>query len=255
MLAFSVALLSSFRPGPFAISAAATAIVGFVVLAGTYTARTYEANQLARSAPAIPQDLRRPGSWPSAETITFRVLPERSSVSYFIDLDVGSLPLPRTVKGRPLPTRVTGTTNRIEGEFHIAYDGPSLYTGAESWFAVNLGDLTSGLTGPIYNVQQALESGEHPQARFALHSITGYDANIPFGQEQHLRLEGTLELHGVQLPAVWNALVRVADGVISAVATTTFEYQDFNIEKPRVAWLVSTEPKLTLQVQLMAQVV
>src|SRR5574341_569272 len=213
-----------------------------------------EDNQLAASAPDIPEELvdataspapsgttATPGSANSGSTVTYRINPELSEAAYFVDEELASLPLPSTAKG---------TTNEISGELVLTSDGAALAEGATSRFTVDLRNLTSDESRRDGRVQQALETSVYPTATFTITGVTGYDPAIPEGEEQSLQLTGTLDLHGVQREVTWEVKAKREGNAVSALATLTVNFADFGITPPTFAGLVSIDDKATLQVQL-----
>ena len=232
--------------------------------------------KLATSAPAIPADLAETptaiaatGSTPGAvgtagaaaqtaqaagvPTIdagaaagsgqSYTILPDRSEAAYFADEQLASLPLPSTAKG----------TTTITGTFHLNADGTALDTTQPSTFEVDLSGLSSDKSMRDRRVQTTLDTATYPTATFTATSATGFDPSVAAGQEQTLVLVGTLDLHGVQKQITWDVKARKQGGVITALATVTFPFEDFNLSPPNIGGFVSVEDHITLQVQIVAQ--
>ena len=73
------------------------------------------------------------------------------------------------------------------------------------------------------------------------------------GAEQDVQLTGVLDLHGVQKEVTWDVKARHDGNVITALATTKFNFSDFNIPVLNIAGFVSVQDGVTLQVQVVAQ--
>jgi polyisoprenoid-binding protein YceI len=204
--------------------------------------------KLATNAPEIPTELvdatGSPAAGEPSDVLTFRIIPDQSEAAYFVDEELASIGLPSTAKG---------ATDAIEGEFHLAGAGTALADGATSSFTVDLTTLESDEDRRDSRVQEALETGRFPSATFSIAGATGYDPSIPDGEEQTLVLSGTLEIHGVQRDVTWEVKARRESNVITALATVTFPFSDFNITPPDIANFVSVGDDATLQVQLVAQ--
>jgi polyisoprenoid-binding protein YceI len=210
--------------------------------------------ELATEPPAIPEELLQATEVPSpvsggetaeaSDVLTFQIIPTESEAAYFVGEKLASLPLPSTAKG---------TTNDIAGEFHLTSDGTALAPGAESQFTVDLRTLTSDQSRRDNRVQDALQTDLYPTATFTVSDVTGYDPAIPEGEEQTLTLTGTLDLHGVQREVTWEVQARRESDVITALATLTIAFADFDITPPNIAGFVSVEDEATLQVQIIAQ--
>lgn len=215
-----------------------------------------EDNDLATSAPEIPQDLvastapsiigtasASPGAQPSG-TQSFAILPERSEAAYFADEKLASLPLPSTAKG---------STTAIEGTFYLTADGLALDPSRTSAFTVDLATIKSDKTMRDQRVQnQALETATYPTATFTATSVSGYDPGIAEGEEQALQLTGIMDLHGVKREITWDVKARQRGDLITALATVDVKYADFDIPVLNVAGFVSVEDNVTLQVTVVA---
>jgi polyisoprenoid-binding protein YceI len=237
-------------------------VVAVVLVAAVFAGWWFfirEDAELATEPPAIPEELLQATEVPSpvsdgggtpegagaADVLTFRIIPTESEAAYFVGEKLANLPLPSTAKG---------TTNDIDGEFHLTGDGTALASGAESQFTVDLRTLTSDESRRDDRVQGALETDLYPTATFTVSDVSGYDPAIPEGEEQTLMLTGTLDLHGVQREVTWEVQARRESDVITALATLTVAFADFDITPPNIAGFVSVEDQATLQVQLIAQV-
>lgn len=204
--------------------------------------------KLATEPPEIPSDLAEATSAPRADSdvLTFSIVPEESEAAYFVGEELASLPLPSTARG---------ATTAIEGEFHLTTDGSALAPGTESSFVVDLTTLQSDESRRDNRVQDALQTSLHPTATFTVSDVTGFDASLADGEQQDLVLTGTLDLHGVQREVSWEVEARREGNVVSALATVSFAFSDFDITPPNIAGFVSVSDEATLQVQVIAQVV
>jgi len=213
--------------------------------------------QLATESPEIPAALLNATATPSAEAteaaattevstdsvLTFAVNSDLSEAAYFVNEELATLGVPSTAKG---------TTNQVSGTLYVTADG-SLAADAASQFVVDLTGLTSDESKRDERVQETLETSQYPTATFTATGVTGYDAGLPEGEEQVLQLTGILDLHGVQKEVTWEVKAVRQENVISALATVTVAFADFDMTAPTFAQIVSIDDKATLQVQLIAQ--
>ena len=248
------------------IGGAVALIVLVAAAAGGWWFFIREDAKLATNAPAIPADLKQTavatrarGSTPAAsgtagasattgtggDGLTFKILSDRSEAAYFADEKLASL---------PLPSKAKGSTKDITGQFRLTADGFDLDTSQPTAFTVNLKTLSSDKSMRDARVQnQGLETSKFPTATFTATKLTGFDPNLPADQEQTLRLSGTLDLHGVKKDVVWDVKAKRDGNIITALATITFKFADFNIPVLNIANFVSVEDAVTLQVQVVAQ--
>lgn len=217
---------------------------------------------LATSAPQIPADLvaKTPspaaGSTPvggaagtpaqttSIGSLTFNIIPDRSEAAYFADEKLASL---------PVPSKAKGSTTAIAGSFTLTPAG-ALDPAQPAKFTVDLRTLSSDKSMRDDKVQNiALETSTYPTATFVATGVSGWDASAAAGTEQTLQLSGSLDLHGVTKQVTWEVKARHDGNVITALATTSFKFAEFNIPILNIAGFVSVQDSVTLQVQVVAQ--
>ena len=235
------------------LGGATSVLLVAVAAAGGWWFLVRDTAQLATSPPEIPAALLNATVTPTAEAtevstgsiLTFEVNSELSEAAYFVNEELASLGVPSTAKG---------TTKQVNGTLYVTSDG-SLAADAPSQFVVDLSGLRSDESKRDERVQETLETAQFPTATFTAMAVTGYDPTLPEGEEQVLQLTGTLDLHGVQKEVTWEVKGYRQGEVISALATVTVAFADFNMTAPTFAQIVSIDDKATLQVQLIAQAV
>jgi polyisoprenoid-binding protein YceI len=226
----------------------AAVVVVVVALAAGWWFLVREDNNLATDAPEITDELRTTPVTPGDESgggQAFRIISERSEAAYFADEQLAALPVPSTAKG---------STTAITGEFYLSDDGLDLDTSRESRFTVDLRSIKSDQALRDKRVHEVgLETARFPTATFVVSGITGVDPALAEGAEQTLQLSGMMDLHGVQRELTWEVKARREGGVMTALATVTFQFADFNIPVLNIANFVSAQDDVTLQVQIVAQ--
>jgi polyisoprenoid-binding protein YceI len=233
------------------ITIAGIAVVAVLVLAAGWWLFVRSDAKLATGPPAIPEDLINASDAPSAEgdvseLLTFRIIADRSEAAYFVGEQLASLSIPSTA---------SGTTGDVEGQFHLTADGTALAPDTTSQFTVGLTSLQSDEGLRDNRVQGALETGLFPTTTFTFTSFMGYDPLIAEGEQQNIRLTGTLDLHGVQRQVTWTAEVLRQANVITALATVTIAFADYGIIPPSVGGFTLVGNDATLQVQLVAETI
>jgi polyisoprenoid-binding protein YceI len=234
------------------LGGATSVLLVAVAAAGGWWFLVRDTAQLATSPPEIPAALLNATATPTAEAtevstgsiLTFEVNSELSEAAYFVNEELASLGVPSTAKG---------TTKQVNGTLYVTSDGS--LADAPSQFVVDLSGLRSDESKRDERVQETLETAQYPTATFTAMAVTGYDPTLPEGEEQVLQLTGTLDLHGVQNEVTWEVKAYRQGEVISALATVTVAFADFNMTAPTFAQIVSIDDKATLQVQLIAQAV
>jgi polyisoprenoid-binding protein YceI len=241
------------------LGAVAVAVIGVAAIVAGWWFFIREDAELATEPPAIPESLRTPtvgAEAPAADptetgdaggesgTLAFRVVPESSEAAYFADEELASVGLASTAKG---------ATTDIEGVFYLSEDGWSMDESQTSTFTVDLTGLTSDEDRRDRRVQDALETATYPTATFTVTGISGVDASLDPAVQQTFQLVGILDLHGVQKEITWEVEARREGDVITALATTTFRFDEFGIQPPNIAGFVSVADEVTLQMQIIAQ--
>jgi len=232
----------------------ALSLLALVAVAGGWYLFVREDAQLATSAPDIPDEIAAATDAPDDTTasevaesdgeLAFAINSGLSEAAYFVDEELATIGIPSTAKG---------ATNNVTGTLYVAADGTALATDQASSFTVDLTGLTSDEDRRDQRVQQALDTGTYQLATFTVTSVSGYDPLIAQGEEQTLQLTGTLDLHGVQKEVTWEVKAFREGDAISALATVTISFADFDITAPTFQGLVSISDEATLQVQLIAE--
>ncbi len=241
-------------------AAIALGLAGVVAVAAGWYFLIRENAELASDPPEIPAALLNVTTSPTTAasttgltattapttgaTLAYQIKSDLSEAAYFVDEELASVGIPSTAKG---------ATNEVSGTLYLTGDGTALAADQTSSFSVKLRNLTSDKSMRDQRVQQALETSRYPTATFTITSVSGYNPAVAEGQEQTLELSGNLELHGVTKPATWEVKAYRQGNVISALATVTVKFSDFNITPPRFQGLLSISDQATLQVQLIAQ--
>jgi len=230
-------------------AAIALAVAGVITAGAAWYFFIRENAELASDPPEIPAALLNATASPTsaASTTGLRATATTApmpSATYFVDEELASVGIPSTAKG---------ATNEVSGTLYLTGDGAALAANQTSSFTVQLRNLTSDKSMRDQRVQQALETSRYPTATFTITSASEYNPAIAEGQEQTLQLSGNLQLHGVTKPVTWEVKAYRQGNVISALATVTIKFSDFNITPPTFQGLLSISDQATLQVKLIAQ--
>lgn len=182
-----------------------------------------------------------------AGVTTYRIVASHDSVdgateaAYFADEQFASLSVPSTARG---------ATQDVSGELYL--DAGGIAEGAESRVVVALSGLRSDESRRDNRVQGALDVANYPEATFVPSALDGYGGEIPDGGDVEYALTGLLTLRGVEREVTWDVVARRNGDIVTALATVTVRYDEFDIPPPIVAGFVSVEDEVTLQLQLIA---
>jgi len=185
------------------------------------------------------------GETPAASdgALAFQIVADQSTASYFAGETLASVGLPSTAQG---------TTNAIEGSIYLTDDGFALDPANPTVVTVTLTGLKSNEDRRDTRVQGALETSTFPAATLTVTSVSGVDAALPADQEHTFQMTGILDLHGVQNEVAWEVKARRDGNIMTALATITLFYADFDITPPNIGGFVSVEDDVTLQLDIVA---
>lgn len=105
-----------------------------------------------------------------------------------------------------------------------------------------------------YLYTNTLETETYPLATFVLARVEGLEGGMVDGEATTLSLVGDLTLHGVSLPAVWEAEVTLDGDTLIGTARTSFNMADYNMEQPVVGPVISVDETVELEVEITARV-
>lgn len=105
-----------------------------------------------------------------------------------------------------------------------------------------------------YLYENTLETETFPLATFVLAEVQGLESGLAEGEATTLSLVGDLTLHGVTLPATWEAEVTLEGDTLTGTARTSFNMTDYNMEEPVVGPIVSVDQTVELEVDISAAV-
>lgn len=103
-----------------------------------------------------------------------------------------------------------------------------------------------------YLYTNTLETETYPLATFVLSSVEGLEGGLVDGETVTIQLIGDLTLHGVTLPATWEAEVTLEGDTLTGTARSSFVMADFNMEQPIVGPVVAIDENVELEVDILA---
>lgn len=151
------------------------------------------------------------------------------------------------------PNDAIGQTSEISGV--IAFDSSGKVISEASSIVVNLASLTSDEDRRDNFLRtRTLESRDFPAAEFVVREAPGLAWPLPDQGEASFQLAGDMTLHGVTRPLTWDATVQFNNGAFTGSARTSFPFEDFDLDVPRLAILLSVENNIRLELELAGSV-
>jgi len=105
-----------------------------------------------------------------------------------------------------------------------------------------------------YLKKNSLQSDTFPKAIFKPQKLEGLPWPLPKKGEYSGKLSGIMSLHGETKLLAWIINVEFIDSTVIGTATTSFLFSDFEIQKPRVAIVLSVEDNITLEINLLGHI-
>jgi polyisoprenoid-binding protein YceI len=103
--------------------------------------------------------------------------------------------------------------------------------------------------------RRTLQTEKFPLAEFIPRRVVGLP--YPFPSEPPaqagFQLIGDMTMHGVTTEITWNVVATFAEGRVSGLATTSFPFSKFNLEKPSLARLISVDDTINLEMEFRAR--
>lgn len=178
-----------------------------------------------------------------AGNLVFSVVSDQSEVNYRVREQLASV---------DLPSDAVGKTNAISGNIAIQPDGTIL--SSESKLVVEVSSLKSDRNmRDNYVRQNILQTNQYPQVIFVPTQVSGLSSPLPQSGDFSFTLTGDLTVRDVTKPVTWDVTGQIQGGQLTAQASTTFTFEDFNITQPRVPVVLSVEDHITLEANLVMQ--
>ncbi len=143
-------------------------------------------------------------------------------------------------------TEAVGRTGDVSGSFTIS---GTTVTDAE--FTVDLTTITTNDSMRDRRVQDALETGEFPDATFRLAEPIELGADAANGQTVEVTAEGELTIHGVTKDVSVPLQARLVDGTVVVVGSVDVTFSDYDVEVPSSMKVLSVDDHGTVELQLL----
>ncbi len=179
-----------------------------------------------------------------ANTIRLVIVPDKSEARYRVREQLASL---------SLPSDAIGKTSDITGAIVGKPDGTIIPS--ESKFVVNVQSLQSDRSQRDgFLRRNTLQSDQYPNAVFVAKSTSGLATTLPPANPTTFKLTGDLTIRDVTKEVTWDVTCQPQgsdQGMCHATTTFTFEY--FNLNQPRVPVVLSVEDHITLELDAFLQ--
>ena len=213
-------------------------VIRQIVFGGTPTIHRSDTEPVVAASPCATIDA-------SSGLRAFRVVTQSSDASYEAHF---------LVAGQAVPGTVTGITGDVSGEFLLtADDHPTIKS---MKVVVDLRMLDSGAPERDDHVRNdTLEVNKYPYAIFTVMDAQVLPGSYSEGQTVSFKLKGSLTLHGVTRPTVFDMQGQLANDMVTGSATTLIHLQDFHMKTPMTtaAVTITVSKDITLTVHYTGQ--
>jgi polyisoprenoid-binding protein YceI len=170
-------------------------------------------------------------------TITYRIVPEESQVTYTVDevfLSEGVV-----------DATAVGVTSVIEGEVLYAPEHPQ--NSVVRPITVDISAFTSDDERRDQRIREEwLESARYPIATFIPTAIEGLPQTYAEGQPLNLHISGELTVRDIAQPQVFDTTVSIQDNRMQGTATTTIRMTDYGFNPPNIANVLRVDNNATI---------
>jgi polyisoprenoid-binding protein YceI len=225
---------------PAGTTAAPTAVLNTAPVAPTAADAPTSAPSQAAAPSAAASTAAIPGTGQTGATLRCVMTPGQSQASYKVREQLARL---------SFPTDAIGKTDQVSGELVFTPDGA--IDQSKSKFTVDLTSLqTDSSMRDNYVRRAVLQTDQYPQAVFVPTQVSGLPTPLPPSGNVSFKLTGNMTLHGVTKPVTWDVTGKANNGTANGTATTSFTFEDFNMQQPHVASVLSVVDNITLEVTL-----
>ena len=154
------------------------------------------------------------------------------------------------------PIDAVGYTEDVSGSIYIDATGqPTL----ESLLTIDLSKLKSDESRrDNYLRGNAIEPDKFPQAIFLVNELKNLDmsdlTNLN-SNDIEFQMAGDLTIHGVTKSKTWDVVAKSELGSIKGNASISFPFSDFDIDIPKLFFIISVEDKITLELDFDVKVI
>ena len=151
------------------------------------------------------------------------------------------------------PNDAVGETSDVVGLIIFNPDGE--INSDASKITVNLGTLKSDKDRRDRFLRtRSLESDVFPTAEFVVKELPGLEWPLPKEGEASFQIIGDMTVHGFTRPITWEATAQFSEDSFSGVAKTSFTFDEFDINVPKVRIVLSVEETMRFELDFLASI-
>ena len=154
---------------------------------------------------------------------------------------------------RNLPNDAIGTTEDIDGQIVFSADGT--VDAEQSKITVNVSTLRSDSDRRDRYIQgRSLESDNFPNVEIVVQDVQGLPSPLPASGQVDFQMSGDLTIRDQTRLVTWEVTANFDGGEVEGLAKTEVTFEQFAIDKPRVAFVLSVADEIRLEFDFKAAI-
>ncbi len=151
------------------------------------------------------------------------------------------------------PSDAVGETTDVSGI--IRFDAAGSVLADQSLITVDLRTLTSDSgRRDNYVRTNTFETSKYPTSEFKPRETEGLPWPLPSSGEVTFVLKGDMTIHGVTSPLTWGVTAQFGNGTATGLAAASFTFDTFDLDVPRLAFILSVEDNIRVELDFTASV-
>ena len=150
------------------------------------------------------------------------------------------------------PNDAVGVTQDVEGKLVLGSDGT--VSAEDSLIRVDLSTLQSDEDRrDNYVRNRTLGTSQYPHTEFVPTVISGLEWPLPSTGEASFSITGDMTVRDVTKEVTWEITAQFGEDQITGTATTDFTFDEFDLNVPSVAVVLSVENNIRLEIDFVLQ--
>ncbi len=151
------------------------------------------------------------------------------------------------------PIDAVGETGEVEGA--IVFNADGNVDPSQSIIKVALAGLTSDESRrDRYIRDNTFDTSQYPNAELVITEIQGLDWPFPESGETSFQLTGDMTIKEVTSPVTWEVEAQSSGGMVTGQAKAVVTFDQFGLDKPSLAFIVSVEDEIRLELDISAAI-
>ena len=149
------------------------------------------------------------------------------------------------------PIDAVGETGDVQGA--IVFDADGDVVPDQSVITVAVAGLTSDEDRrDRYVRNNTLSASSFPSTELRVTAVEGLDWPFPDSGETTFRLTGDMTIREATSPVTWDVEAQSTSGAVTGQARTVITFDQFDLSKPSLAFIVSVEDEIRLELDIVA---